>query len=160
MIRPAKLGNRLRTPAGAISATGAAALSFLVAWEGNKLIPYKDVVSVWTVCAGETQNVDRNRVYTKAECDEINIKAAERYLPEKCVTRPMATPTYIAFLSFGYNLGSGTFCGKIAPLYNAGREREACDRMLLYNRAGGVVWKGLVRRRAAEHKLCVQGIGQ
>jgi lysozyme len=38
--------------------------------------------------------------------------------------------------------------------YNAGNTAEACARLELYNKAGGRVLRGLVRRRAAERELC------
>jgi len=152
-------GNRLRTASGAITATGALALTVWIGSEGNKLYSYRDVIGVWTACAGETKGIGPGMKFTKEECDKINIETLERYLPDRCIYRPMSDKTYVAFLAFAGNVGSGHLCKNIAPLYNAGREREACDRMLLYNRAGGMVWKGLVDRRQRERKLCLEGLG-
>ncbi len=40
-------------------------------WEGVRYEPYQDSVGVWTVCYGHTKTVDRNKAYTRAECDEL-----------------------------------------------------------------------------------------
>lgn len=140
-------------------AVAGAAISFIVGWEGMKLVPYKDVVGVWTVCAGWTHNVDRARKYTAEECRRLTIEGGERYAlaVERCVTRRMPDSVFIAFFSLAYNIGEGGFCkSSVARLWNAGRARESCDFMLRYNRAGGIVWRGLTNRRTAERGLCLQ----
>ncbi len=60
------------TPAGVASATALVAGSMVLAttlierWEGTRLLPYRDVVGVWTVCTGETRVAMRR--YTREEC--------------------------------------------------------------------------------------------
>jgi len=41
---------------------------------------------------------------------------------------------------------------------NAGDLRGACDALLLWNKAGGQVVRGLDRRRQAERALCLRGV--
>jgi lysozyme len=44
----------------------------------------------------------------------------------------------------------------VARHLNAGRIKQGCDALLLYNKAGGRVLKGLVNRRAQEHEWCLR----
>jgi lysozyme len=142
-------------------AVAGAMFSTIVAFEGMKLVPYKDVVNVWTVCAGETHGVVPGRRYTMDECKRMTLDGLERYAApvEACIThRPFPDTTFVAFTSLAYNIGHAGFCkSSVARLYNEGRTQEACDAMMRFNRAGGVVWSGLTKRRAAERKLCLQG---
>jgi lysozyme len=153
---------KIRKPSrlAAGGAVAAAAVSFVVAWEGMKLAPYRDVVGVLTVCAGETQGVIPGKRYTLEECRAMTLRGLERYAApvEACITRPMPDTTFVAFVSLAYNIGHAGFCkSSVARLYNEGRKTEACEAMMRFNRAGGVVWRGLTNRRAAERKLCLQG---
>ena len=62
----------------------------------------------------------------------------------------------VAMVSFAYNVGVGAYCGSsVARLLNAGQTRAACDALLKWNKAGGVVFPGLTRRRQAERELCL-----
>ena len=64
---------RGRTIGGAAAAGAAAVIAVLVVmtgrWEGLELKAYRDVVGVWTICYGETLDVQPGDVATKAECD-------------------------------------------------------------------------------------------
>ena len=70
------------------------------------------------------------------------------------ITAPINENEWAAFLSLAYNIGPGAF-GKSSALrkFNEGDRMGAADAILLWNRAGGKVLKGLVRRRAAERAL-------
>ena len=61
----------------------------------------------------------------------------------ECVKRPMNDGQKAAFLSFAFNVGNGAFCSSTLV-------RKA--------NAGGKQLPGLVNRRAAERKLCEQGL--
>ena len=141
-------------------AVGAAAVAFIGAFEGLRTTAYRDVVSIPTICYGETQGVKMGDRYTVEQCKAMFRERLEDYAKpvERCIRRPMPDTTYIAFVSLSYNIGSGGFCNSsVAKLYNAGRTREACDYMLNYNKAKRRVFPGLERRRQAERKLCLQG---
>ena len=66
-----------------------------------------------------------------------------------------------AFVSLAYNIGPAAFCGstlakklrQTPPDYGG-----ACDEILRWNRAGGQIMPGLVKRRQAEHRLCREGV--
>jgi lysozyme len=99
--------------------------------------------------------------FTKAECDEKFVKALDEFANgvERCVpsAREMPEPRYIAHLSLAYNIGVGGYCkSSIARLHNHGDTVGACNAFLLYNKAGGVTFPGLTRRRKQERAMCLQ----
>ena len=61
-----------------------------------------------------------------------------------------------ALVSFTYNLGQGTLIQLTA---NGTRsDRVIYEKMLQYNKCGGKVLKGLVKRREDERKLFASGL--
>ena len=51
------------------------------------------------------------------------------------------------------------FCGSSMSRHAlAGNLQGACDALLMWNKAGGQVVRGLTRRRTAEHELCLAGL--
>ena len=88
-------------------------------------------------------------------------RLASKYLPplRRCIRNfdRMPVSRQVAFLSASYNLGDHAVCrSSMARKINAGDVRGACDAFRLYVRAAGRVLPGLVRRREAERKLCLQ----
>lgn len=143
----------------------AAAVALVGAWEGLRTVAYQDRLAggIPTVCFGETRGVKLGDRYTVEECKImlgdglVEFEAGMR----KCLKAPDTVPDkpYVAFLSLSYNIGVGAFCrSSIARKANAGDLRGACNAITLYNRAGGRVVQGLVNRRAAERKLCLEGL--
>ena len=63
---------------------------------------------------------------------------------------------YDALVSFCYNLGAGTM-KQLTQKYTRNKV-EIADAMLRYNKSGGTIVSGLVKRRNAEYKLFTQGI--
>ncbi len=55
-------------------------------------------------------------------------------------------------VSFHFNTGALGHSSTLV-LLNEGKYTEAADHLLLYNKAGGKVLAGLIRRRKAEHEL-------
>jgi lysozyme len=141
------------------AAVAAVCASFVGAWEGLQTVAYRDVVGVWTVCYGETEGVRKGDRYSVDQCKAMLVRRLEDYAApvENCIKRPMPDTTFIAFTSLAYNIGTGGFCkSSVARLYNEGRTREACEAMMRFNRAGGVVWRGLTNRRTQERALCLK----
>jgi lysozyme len=63
-----------------------------------------------------------------------------------------------AYTSLAFNLGIRAFCNSsVARYHNAVKSAaETCARIKLFVYAGGKVLRGLVTRREAEYKLCMQ----
>jgi len=147
---------------GAILAAGALAISQIGGYEGLRLYAYQDVIGVWTACYGETKGIRPGMRFTKDQCNVMFIGSLQEHEQgmRACLNAPDALPmkVYVADLSLAYNIGTGAFCkSSIAAYQNAGNIRGSCDRFPLFNKAGGKVVKGLVRRRAQERALCIDG---
>jgi lysozyme len=132
-------------------------------FEGLRQTAYPDPATrgqPWTVCYGETKGVKRGDFHTVAECKAMLVERLDEFANgvERCVKVPLSDGAYAASVSLAYNIGIGAFCKSSAVrLFNAGRPREACDAFVKWNRAAGVVFPGLTRRRQAERDLCRAG---
>ena len=132
-------------------------------WEGCHLSPYLCPAGVPTIGYGATYYEDGTRVslsdprLTTARAEALLRWMIERvYLPAVIKLCPnIDSPERLAALvDFTFNLGHGNL--KISTLrkrVNAGRWEDVPHELLKWNKAGGVVLRGLVRRREAEAAL-------
>ena len=146
-----------------LTAAGVLAVGLVGGYEGLKLVAYRDIAGVPTVCFGETRGVKMGDRYTAEECRAMLGDALVEFETgmRRCLAQPDKIPDkpYVAFLSLTYNIGIGAFCrSSVARLANEGRLPQACDAMLAWNKAGGKVVKGLQRRRAEERDICRSGL--
>lgn len=144
----------------------ALAVSLVGAWEGLRTTVYRDAVGVPTICYGETRGVTmRTGKKTVEECKEmlgdglVDFELGIR----KCLKYPDRIPdkSYTAFISLAYNIGQHGFCrSSVARYLNQDPPNviRACHRIKAFNKAGGRVLRGLVNRRADEHRLCLEGV--
>ncbi len=145
------------------SAIAVAAIALVGAWEGLRTVAYRDVVGVPTVCYGETRGVKMGDRYSKGECDAMlgaGLKDFEKGM-RRCLKSPDKIPdkTYVAFLSFSYNVGIGAFCrSTLVRKANSGDLRGACKELLKWVNAGGKRIRGLVNRRKDELRICLSGL--
>jgi lysozyme len=152
--------NKRRLKKGA--AATAIAVALIGGFEGVRLIAYRDVVGIPTVCFGETRGVKLGDHYTLDECKAMLGDALADFegRMRACLKAPDAIPdkSYAAFLSLEYNIGPAAFCkSTVAYRINVGDLKGACNAMLAWNRAGGRVIAGLVKRRQEERQLCLEG---
>ena len=155
--------SRLKNAAVGMTVAGSLAIGLVGGFEGVRTRAYRDVVGVPTVCFGETRGVKMGDKYTMDECRAMLGQALVEFETgmRKCMRMPDAVPdkSYVAFLSFSYNVGIGAFCrSTLAKKLNAGDLRGACNELPHWNTAGGRIIKGLVNRRAEERKLCLEGL--
>ncbi len=140
-------------------------------WEGRELKAYRDIVGIWTICDGDTQNVTASTVETPAGC---NARLQRRMLGEfypalvKCIAgferKPLSWQAMM--ISLGWNIGHAGACKSTAArLGREGKYLESCQAATAFNRAGGRVVVGLVKRREmgdakriGEGELCVSGL--
>ncbi len=145
-----------------IAATAAVgiALPVIKHWEGRSLVPYTDIVGVETWCDGETRGTPKAR-YTPAECDKITEAAAAEFEAaiRPCLPETLPHKTRAAFVVTAYNIGSAAFCrSSMSRRALAGDLKGACDALMMWTKAGGREVRGLVNRRTAERKLCLEGL--
>lgn len=137
------------------------ASSFVASFEGLRLSTYQDPVGIPTVCYGYTRGVQENDSYTKEECDKLLNEEIVKYLNavDYYITVPMPDTRRAALTSFAYNVGINNFKhSTLRRLMNEGKTRKACDELRRWVFAKGIKLRGLVRRREAERKLCMEGL--
>jgi lysozyme len=139
--------------------TSQAGIDLIKEFEGCKLKPYKDVVGLLTVGYGHRLAEADNRDYTQEEVDEFLRSDLERF--ERGVltyiTVPLTQGQFDSLVCFSYNLGLGTLQrSTLRQKILSGDGEGAAKEILRFDKAGGVVVKGLTRRRQAEYRLFTQ----
>lgn len=138
----------------AIAGILALAVGIIKPWEGRELAPYLDIVNVLTVCDGITgPEVIAGKVYTPDQCDRfLSERIGLTYAAlELCIVKPVHPASMAAVLSMAFNVGTAAVCrSTMVRRINAGEFAK-------WVYAGGRRDKGLVNRRNAEMKLCLQG---
>ena len=145
---------------GAIGGASAAAMlvAVMASFEGRRDDPYQDLIGKWTVCYGETNVAMRH--YSPAECKDMLAGSLTQYVVEVRKVNPdLAGPQLVAATSLEYNIGVGAYRrSSVARLFNAHRDRDACNAFVRYSFAGGHQVPGLLRRREDERRICLTGV--
>lgn len=110
--------------------------------------------NVWTIGWGCTEGIKAGMVWTEAEAEAALVRELEKHaaIVDRCVTVPIGENNRSALISFQYNTG-GLPKSTLLKKLNAGDFDGAAREFDKWNKAGGTVYKGLVRRRAAERAL-------
>lgn len=141
--------------------TSNAGLNLIKGFEGKRLNAYDDGVGVWTIGFGTIKYPNGARVRKGDACTE---QQAEDYLRNdlakfeaainKLVKVPLTQNQFDALASFTYNLGETNLANStLLKKLNKSDYQGAAEQFLRWNKAGGKVMKGLVRRREAERAL-------
>ena len=131
-------------------------LQLIKHFEGCKLKAYKCSAGVLTIGWGSTGNhVYEGKIITQQEADNLLIDDLERFERQvDSLDLPLKQHQFDALVSFAFNLGFGSLLkSTLLKKLKAGDIEQAAKEFLKWNRAGGVVLQGLVRRREAESKL-------
>lgn len=138
-----------------------AALAILRGAESCRLVAYPDPGSgsaPWTIGWGATgPGIHAGLVWTQALAD-TRLAQDLRYLATQMTQACGAAFTrdhqFGAMCSLAYNIGFGNFLGSsVLRFHHAGEHHEAAAAFGAWNKGGGHVLPGLVRRRAAEAAL-------
>ena len=130
--------------------------------EGIVLRPYKDSAGIPTIGIGSTYYEDGTKVTMKdkAITKERAIQLAKNMVKpfearvNKSIIVPMTQNQFDAMVLLCYNIGGSGFArSSVVKNFNAGNLQKAADSFLLWNKAGGVVSKGLTNRREEEREL-------
>ena len=134
--------------------TSSKGVSLIKSVEGCRLKAYKCPAGVWTIGYGHTAGVKSGDTITQVQADDYLRNDLEKY--EKAVMNydgiyHFNQNQFDALVSFTYNCG----VGNLKNLTQSGKRTIAqiSTKLPLYNKAGGVVLRGLQRRRAAEKEL-------
>jgi len=117
---------------------------------------YRCPAGVWTIYAGCTEGVHEGMIITEQQGEMLfrnELAKFERCVMSACTREPNQNQ-FDAFVSLAYNIGEAGFRkSSVLKHFNAGRDGPASRAFALWNKGGGRVLKGLVRRRAAESGL-------
>lgn len=129
-------------------------------FEGLHLQPYLCPAGVPTIGYGATFYEDGRRVtlsdpaITRERAEQLlQHQIRRRFLPAVMRLCPGADSVgrVGSLIDFAFNLGEGNLAAStLRRKVNAGEWDEVAYQFMRWNRAGGVVLKGLTRRRAAE----------
>lgn len=121
---------------------------------------YSDPVNVLTIGWGHTNHngrqFDAGAVWTRAECDAefLSDMTVFEAAVSRNVTVQLNQDQFDALVSFTFNLGEGNLKrSTLLRKVNAGDFAGAAQEFPRWNKAGGKVLRGLVRRRASEALL-------
>ena len=131
-------------------------IALIKKFEGIELQAYQDSVGVWTIGYGHTKGVK--------EGDNISLKKAEEMLEEELVEYEgyinnmvelgLEQNQFDALVAWVYNLGPTNLRqSTLLKVLNQGLFNEVPYEIKRWNKAGGEVLNGLVRRREAEALL-------
>ena len=131
-------------------------IDLIKSFEGCSLKAYRCPANVLTIGYGHTGGVKEEQVITQQEAERllrVDLGSYEAAV-NKYVKTVINQNQFDALVSFAYNCGCGALQKSTLLKYlNQGMYKEAADQFDLWNKGGGQVLKGLVRRRAAEKEL-------
>jgi lysozyme len=144
-----------------VGATAMLCCTIVGGFEGIRLNAYRDVVGVPTICYGETRGVKISDKATKAECDEMLISGLKDFEQGAYNCNPALAEApgkrIVAHVSLAYNIGIGAYCkSTVVRRFKEGDIEGSCNAFLMWNKAKGITFPGLTRRREAERKLCLE----
>lgn len=133
---------------------------------GQFHIGYLDIVDVPTICYGHTETAIVGHRKTDDQCAKLlteDLKLYREGIREKfspATKQFRVTPHRgAAFTSLTYNIGIHAARRSTATRrLNRGDIKGSCIAMTWWNRAGGRVVRGLVRRRKQEQAYCMIGV--
>ena len=139
-----------------VKSGGSPSLELIKLFEGLRLEAYLCPADVWTIGYGHTKDVKRGDKITQAEADaflELDMGWVREAVRE-LVTAPLNTNQEAALYSFIYNVGAGAFANStLLRRLNNGTYLGAANEFKRWNKGGGKVLNGLIRRRTAEEAL-------
>lgn len=147
----------------------------VVKWEGEHRCrdnpelhcAYADIVGVPTICFGETEGVRLGDRKTDAECRALLERrltddfrdGLHGYFSVSTKQTRLTSERDAAYVSLAYNVGiRGAGRSTATRRLNNGDIRGGCQALTWWNKAGGRVVRGLVRRRSEERQLCLAGL--
>ena len=136
-------------------------LSLIIQFEGFRGEAYRDVVGVVTIGFGFIRGVKMGDKMTLAEArDRLKreIVEYEQGVLAACTRKPNQNQ-FDAFVCFAFNVGVAGFKkSSVLKAHNRGDYQAAARAFGLWNKAGGKVFTGLTRRRAAEAALYLEPV--
>ena len=125
-------------------------------FEGCKLEAYQCSANVWTIGYGHTKNIVKGDTCTKEEAEQIltdDLEEFEGYV-NNLVEADLNQSQFDALVAWTYNLGPTNLkSSTLLKRLNEGDMDDVPHQIRRWNKAGGQVLDGLIRRREAEALL-------
>jgi len=125
-------------------------------FEGCELESYRCSANVLTIGYGTTKNVVEGMKISQNQAEELLMKDLEEFeeYVEDLIDVKLDQHQFDALVAWTYNLGPTNLkTSTLRKVLNKGAYDDVPEQMKRWNKAGGQVLKGLVRRRAAEALL-------
>lgn len=133
-----------------------AGLALIKTYEGCKLTAYLCPAGKWTIGYGRTTNVKKGDTCSQAQADAWLLEEYDAFESKvRALVKVALTANQLgALVSFAYNVGVGSLKDStLLRLLNAADYSGAAAQFARWNKGGGKVLPGLVKRRAAEAAL-------
>ena len=131
-------------------------LSLIKRFEGCELKAYRCPANVWTIGYGHIKDVKEGDQITKEEAEYMlqeEMIEYEGYIND-LVKVPLEQCMYDALVAWVFNLGPTNFSSSsLLRVLNEKKYEEVPYEIKRWNKAGGEVLNGLIRRRKAEALL-------
>ncbi len=135
-------------------------VELIAKYEGCRLEAYKCPAGVWTIGYGHTAGVQPGqKLSSKEEAKALLKEDLKKYggyvnacVKKGLITFPLNQNQFDALTSFCYNCGNGS----LQKLVTGRSAAEVADKLPAYNKGGGKVLAGLVRRREEERALFIK----
>ena len=131
-------------------------MSLIKKFEGCELEAYKCAAGVWTIGYGSTKGVKEEDTLTQEEADNLLLHEMQEYegYINDLVKAPLEQNQFDALVSWVFNLGPANLkASTMLKFLNAGDYHLIPSQIKRWNKAGGKVLEGLIRRREAEALL-------
>jgi len=146
-----------------ISRTG---IELIKKWEGVRLKAYRCSAGVLTIGYGHTSaagapQVTEGMTISQQDADDILGRDLVKYeaAVQNTLTRSANQNQFDACVSLCFNIGGAAFAkSSVARRFNEGDAMGAADAFRFWNKAGGKVITGLVRRRDDERALFLRPV--
>jgi lysozyme len=136
--------------------TSSEGVALIKKFEGCELEAYQCSADVWTLGYGHTSGVSEGDTCTAEEAESMlteDLQKFEGYVND-LVEVDLTQNQFDALVAWTYNLGPGALKeSTLLRKLNDGDYKDAPYQIKRWNRAGGKVLDGLVRRREAESLL-------
>ena len=131
-------------------------LSLIKKFEGCELESYKCAAGVWTIGYGSTNGVEEGMEISQERADMLLLEDVEVFeeAVNKLVEVSLEQNQFDALVSWTFNLGSTNLQNSTLLKVLNNKDYEGVPAQIKrWNKAGGEVLQGLVRRREAEALL-------
>jgi len=131
-------------------------LSLIKKFEGCELEAYKCAAGVWTIGYGSIKGVKQGDTITQEEADNLLLHEMDEYegYINDAVNVDLNQNQFDALVSWVFNLGpSNLSSSTLLTRINNKDWKDVPNQIKRWNKAGGKVLEGLIRRREAEALL-------